>query len=118
MGTRRQFRNALPVANGMFLERDAAFWRELAPAAADNYYVRSLLGEHVFGQAAGTLTREHLEAAKVCHGGRAPHRTALPPAAALRGACVCAMTPSCMHARASASVAWLPLPSGGPSSCG
>lgn len=42
----------------------ANFWEKLAPAAMNNYYIRSLLGEKVFHLLPNKVTPEHLEMAR------------------------------------------------------
>ena len=44
--------------------RNASFWRRLAPAAVDNLYVRSLLGQDVFALPTGALTPAHAARAR------------------------------------------------------
>ncbi|GLC49889.1 hypothetical protein PLESTB_000319800 [Pleodorina starrii] len=43
----------------------AAHWQALLPAATDNYYIRSLLGEAVYYLPRENLTRRHLAAARL-----------------------------------------------------
>ena len=48
-----------------FRNRSVAGWRALMPAATDNYYIRSLLGEREFYQPQGSMQLEQLEQAKL-----------------------------------------------------
>ena len=45
--------------------RDAPYWRRLAPAAVDNYYIRLLLGEGTFYLPHGSVNATHLAAARL-----------------------------------------------------
>lgn len=45
-------------------ESDASAWRRLAPAAVDNYAIRSLLGPSVFHLPVGALNAKHAESAQ------------------------------------------------------
>ncbi|KAG2497530.1 hypothetical protein HYH03_004678 [Edaphochlamys debaryana] len=48
-----------------FRGRNATSWRQLAPAAVDNYYTRLLLGEAVYYAPPGSITDEHVAAARL-----------------------------------------------------
>ncbi|KAG2442395.1 hypothetical protein HXX76_002481 [Chlamydomonas incerta] len=52
-------------AAAFFPSRGAAHWGELLPAATNNYYIRSLLGEQVYYLSAAELNGTHLAAARL-----------------------------------------------------